>query len=465
LGGFRLLWQAHTPKRAGGKRRGGGGGIVRTAHAVHECGMAGNLSLLSKSRFLPLFATQMLGAINDNLFKNALVVLALYRLSAGGPIVVALSGGVFILPYALFSAPAGQLADTREKSRLILLTKFWELALMLLASAGFLSGSITLLMAVLFGLGMQAAFFGPLKYGILPDHLREDELIAGNGLIEAGTFVGILMGTVAGGALIVLRAGPLVVSLAGVGVAVAGIVTARFVPPAPPVVRDLKFEWNILRETGILIREAKKNRPVWLSLLGISWFWTVGSVLLAEFPTIARVTLGAGGHVVTLMLASFSIGVGLGSIFCARLLRGEVSARLLPWASIGISIFTADFAFAAMSAGALHNVSGMLGDWQGRRMLLDLLLLSACGGCYSVPLYAICQERSAPSHRSRMIAANNVLNALAMTAGAVTTAGLYAIWPSSPGILLVTAVANLAVTLWIFHILPLFRNAAESIQH
>jgi acyl-[acyl-carrier-protein]-phospholipid O-acyltransferase/long-chain-fatty-acid--[acyl-carrier-protein] ligase len=177
------------------------------------------------------------------------------------------------------------------------------------------------------------------------------------------------------------------------------------------------------------------------------------------------VTLGAGGHVVTLMLASFSIGVGLGSIFCARLLRGEVSARLLPWASIGISIFTADFAFAAMSAGALHSVSGMLGDWQGRRMLLDLLLLSACGGCYSVPLYAICQERSAPSHRSRMIAANNVLNALAMTAGAIVTAGLYAIWPSSPGILLLTAVANLAVTLWIFHILPSFRNAAESVQH
>jgi MFS family permease len=414
--------------------------------------MSGIFSLLRQSRFLPLFATQMLGAINDNLFKNALVVLALYR--------------VFILPYALFSAFAGRLADTHEKSRLIVLTKFWELAIMLLAAAGFLSGSLVLLMLVLFGLGMQAAFFSPLKYGILPDHLHEDELVAGNGLIEAGTFIGILLGTIAGGALIVLHAGPRIVSVAGVLVAVAGIASARFVPKAPPTgLQDSKRNWNILADTATLLREAKANRPVWLSLLGISWFWAVGATLLAEFPTIARVNLQAGGHVVTLMLSAFSIGVGLGSVLCARLLRGEVSARLLPWASIGISIFTADFALAANSAGALHNVSAVLNDWQGKRMLLDLLLLSACGGCYSVPLYAICQDRSAPSHRSRMIAANNVLNALAMTVAAVLTAGLYALWPSASGILLLTAVANLAVTVWIFRILPAFRTAASAVQH
>jgi MFS family permease len=428
--------------------------------------MSGIFSLLRQSRFLPLFATQMLGAINDNLFKNALVVLALYRLTSGGPILVALAGGVFILPYALFSAFAGRLADTHEKSRLIVLTKFWELAIMLLAAAGFLSGSLVLLMLVLFGLGMQAAFFSPLKYGILPDHLHEDELVAGNGLIEAGTFIGILLGTIAGGALIVLHAGPRIVSVAGVLVAVAGIASARFVPKAPPTgLQDSKRNWNILADTATLLREAKANRPVWLSLLGISWFWAVGATLLAEFPTIARVNLQAGGHVVTLMLSAFSIGVGLGSVLCARLLRGEVSARLLPWASIGISIFTADFALAANSAGALHNVSAVLNDWQGKRMLLDLLLLSACGGCYSVPLYAICQDRSAPSHRSRMIAANNVLNALAMTVAAVLTAGLYALWPSASGILLLTAVANLAVTVWIFRILPAFRTAASAVQH
>jgi MFS family permease len=425
--------------------------------------MSNALSLLARSRFLPLFTTQMLGAINDNLFKNALVVLVLYRLSSGGPILVALAGGVFILPYALFSALAGQLADAREKSRLILLTKFWELAIMLLAAAGFLTGSIAALMLVLFGLGIQATFFSPLKYGILPDHLHPDELLAGNALIEAGTFIGILLGTIAGSILIVLRAGPAIVSVAGVAVAVAGIVAARFVPNAPPSRgASSRPGWNILRETTRLLTDAKANRPVWLSLLAISWFWAVGATLLAEFPTIARVELKAGGHVVTLLLTAFSVGIGVGSICCARLLRNQVSARLLPWACLGISCFTADFAFAARAAGALHNVPDMLDHWQGQRMLFDLLMLSACGGCYSVPLYAICQERAAPSHRSRMIAANNVLNALAMTLAALLTALLYALWPSASAILLITAVVNLVVLVWIFRILPEFGQPADA---
>jgi acyl-[acyl-carrier-protein]-phospholipid O-acyltransferase/long-chain-fatty-acid--[acyl-carrier-protein] ligase len=437
--------------------------------------MPSTVSLLKTPRFLPLFVTQMLGAINDNLFKNALVVLVLYRLTSGGPILVALAGGVFILPYALFSSMAGQLADRYEKSRLIRLTKCLELGIMLLAAAGFLTGNVLALMVVLFGLGMQATFFSPLKYGILPDHLREDELVAGNGLIEAGTFVGILMGTVAGGAFIVMRGGPEVVSVAGICVALAGIAAAYFVPAAPPAAPDLKIGWNIIAETGALIREAKANRPVWLSLLGISWFWAVGATLLAEFPTIARVDLQAGGHVVTLMLADFSVGVGLGSVFCARLLRGEVSARFVPFAAIGISLFTADFALAAifsgsfhsgaLHSGALHNVPEMLASWQGRRMLADLLLLAACGGVYSVPLYAICQEKSAASHRSRMIAANNVLNALAMVLAAIITAGIYAVWHSGPGILIVTAIANLAVAFRLFQILPEFRKPGIAVAN
>jgi acyl-[acyl-carrier-protein]-phospholipid O-acyltransferase/long-chain-fatty-acid--[acyl-carrier-protein] ligase len=432
--------------------------------------MPSTLSLLQTRRFLPLFITQMLGAINDNLFKNALVVLVLYRLASAGPILVALAGGVFILPYALFSSVAGQLADRYEKSRLIRLTKFLELGIMLLAAAGFLTGNVPALMVVLFGLGVQATFFSPLKYGILPDHLHEDELVAGNGLIEAGTFVGILMGTVAGGALIVMHGGPEVVAVAGCWVALAGIAAAYFVPVAPAAAPDLKIGWNIMTETGALIGEAKANRPVWLSLLGISWFWAVGATLLAEFPTIARVELQAGGHVVTLMLADFSVGVGLGSVFCARLLRGEVSARLVPFAAIGISIFTADFALAAIfsgsvHAGGLHNVPEMLASWQGRRMLADLLLLAACGGVYSVPLYAICQEKSAASHRSRMIAANNVLNALAMVLAAIMTAGIYAVWHSAPGILMVAAIANFAFACWIFQILPEFRKPGIAVAN
>jgi acyl-[acyl-carrier-protein]-phospholipid O-acyltransferase/long-chain-fatty-acid--[acyl-carrier-protein] ligase len=418
-------------------------------------------SLLRTTRFLPLFATQMLGAINDNLFKNALVVLVLYRVASAGPILVALAGGIFILPYALFSALAGQLADRYEKSRMIRLTKFLELAIMLLAAAGFLTGNVAALMLVLFGLGVQATFFSPLKYGILPDHLHEDELVAGNGLIEAGTFVGILMGTVAGGGLIVLHGGPVVVAITGIVVSLAGIAAAYSVPLAPSAAPDLKIGWNVVAETGILVREARQNRPVWLSLLGISWFWAVGATLLAEFPTIARVDLDAGGHVVTLMLACFSVGVGLGSIFCARLLRGEVSARLVPFAAIGISLFTGDFAIAAISSGPLHDVGQVLASWHGRRMLVDLILLAACGGVYSVPLYAICQEKSAASHRSRMIAANNVLNALAMVLAAIATAAIYAAWPSGTGILIITAVMNVAVAVWIFRMLPEFGGGSR----
>jgi acyl-[acyl-carrier-protein]-phospholipid O-acyltransferase/long-chain-fatty-acid--[acyl-carrier-protein] ligase len=415
------------------------------------------LGLLGTRRFLPLFVTQALGAANDNIFKNALVVLALYRLAHTGPIIVALAGGVFILPYALFSATAGQIADKFEKSRLIRIVKVWELGLMALATAGFLTGSVTALMLVLFGLGIQATFFSPLKYGILPDLLSERELIAGNGLIEAGTFLAILAGTIAGGALFLLPNGA-AVSAAGLLVAAGGIFAAWFVPAVPAAAANLRIGWNFWRETAGLITAARNKKPVWLAILGISWFWAVGATLLAELPTIARDSLHAGGHVVTLMLACFSIGIGIGSILCAAILRGKISARFVPYAAIGISLFTFDFAHAATLGGALHTVPEILGSWTGRRIMADLLLLAACGGVYSVPLYVILQEKSAPSHRSRMIAANNVMNALAMTAAALFTAGLYAALPSAPLILAVTAIINLAVAIWIIFVLKILHE-------
>ncbi len=413
--------------------------------------------LLRARRFLPLFITQALGAINDNLFKNALVVLALYRLAHVGPILVALAGGVFILPYALFSAPAGQLADAREKSRLIVLTKIWELLLALLAAAGFLTGSFTVLMAVLFGFGMQATFFSPLKYGILPDHLPEDELVAGNGLIEAGTFVGILAGTVAGGALILLPGGPVLVAAAAILIAGTGIFSASKIPKAPAAAPGLKPDWNVARETARLLKQARQAPPVWFAILAISWFWSIGAILLAEFPTIAHDALHANGRVVTLMLGVFTVGVGIGSLACARLLRGAASARYVAYAGFGVSLFTGDFALTAMRAPTMTDVGAVLATFAGWHMLVDLLLLAICGGIYSVPLYVILQERAEPSHRSRMIAANNVMNAAGGVIGAGLTAGLYAAGLSGAVILLLAAVANFAVSGWIFW---LVRNRA-----
>jgi MFS family permease len=407
-------------------------------------------ALLRSGRFLPLFLTQGLGAINDNLFKNALVVLALYRLAHVGPVLVALAGGVFILPYALFSSAAGQLADAREKSRLIRLVKFWELFLALLATAGFLTGSFVVLMAVLAGLGVQATFFSPLKYGILPDHLAEAELVAGNGLIEAGTFIGILLGTVAGGALVLLPAGPVVVSGAVIAVAVAGIAAAFQIPPAPAAAPGLRPDWNVARETALLLRQAAGNPPVWFAILGISWFWAVGATLLAEFPTIARDALHADGHVVTLMLGVFAVGVGVGSLAVARILRAGLSLRYVAIAGIGVSVFAADFANTAVHAGHLADIRAVLAAAQGWHLLLDLLVLAAFGGGYSVPLYVLLQERSAASHRARMIAANNVMNAVASVVAAGLTAGLYAAGVSGAAILALIAAANVGVAAWVF---------------
>lgn len=413
------------------------------------------MALLSSRRLAPLLVTQTLGALNDNLFKNALVVLILFKAAgSAGPALVALAGGVFILPYMLLSATAGQIADRFEKSRTIRWVKLAEVALMALAAAGFLLDSTPLLFATLFGLGVQATFFSPLKYGILPSHLAEHELVAGNGLVEAGTFLGILAGTIAGSALIGLDDGAAIVAAVGLGVAVAGVVASWFIPRAALGAPDLRLGWNLARETGALLSVARANRPVWLSVLGLSWFWVVGATVLAELPTLVRDDLGASGAVFTLLLAFFSVGIGAGSMLCSRLLRGEVSARLVPFAAMGLSLFLWDFGRAVTAAGHLPDPGAVLHSLAGWRMLADLALLAMCGGIYSVPLYAIMQETSAPSHLARMIAANNVVNAGAIAAGAVVTAGLALLHVGPTTILLLAAGANLLVAIWIVRVLP-----------
>jgi acyl-[acyl-carrier-protein]-phospholipid O-acyltransferase/long-chain-fatty-acid--[acyl-carrier-protein] ligase len=412
-------------------------------------------SFFPTKRFLPLFLTQALGALNDNLFKNALVVLILYRAAeSGGEALVALSGGFFILPYALFSATAGQLADKLDKARLIRITKLFETALMAVAAYGFLAADLPVLMAVLIGLGIQASFFGPLKYGILPEHLAETELVAGNALIEAGTFGGILVGTIAGGALIGLADGADLVAAAGLAVAVAGTIAGFCVPASLPAAPDLRINWNIAGETLSLLRQARANQPVWFAILGLSWFWTFGLILLAEFPVIAKETLHAGSPVVTLLLTVFAVGVGLGSLLCNRLLKGEVSVRHVPFAVLGLSLFAGDFAFTCAHAGDLPTIEILLVSVSGWHLLVDLLLLAICGGVFSVPLYVTLQEESEPSHRSRMIAANNVANAVLMVAGAVVSAGLAEFGASAPLILALLALANLFVAVQICRLLP-----------
>jgi acyl-[acyl-carrier-protein]-phospholipid O-acyltransferase / long-chain-fatty-acid--[acyl-carrier-protein] ligase len=410
--------------------------------------------LLRSRRLGPLCLSQACGALNDNLVKNALIVLALFKTGSAGAGLVALAGALFIAPYALLSATSGQLADRFDKSRLIRVVKGMEVGLMALSAIGFWLGSEPLLLALLFGLGVQATLFGPVKYGILPDHLTSDEIVAGNGLIEASTFVAILIGTVAGGALVLLPGGPNIVGVTGFVIALIGFAAAFAIPRAPAADPNLRVGWNILAETAVILRMARSVRSVWLSILGLSWFWALGALLLSEFPSVAKDTLGADGHVVTLLLMVFSVGVGIGSLGCARLLHGEVSARFVPFAALAISIFTWDFGHAAASAGHLADVAAVLASPKGWRMLVDLLLLAVSGGLYSVPLYAIMQEGAEPAFRARVIASNNVVNAVFMVAGAGVVGALSAAGVTPPGALAISALANLVVAVWIVRLLP-----------
>jgi acyl-[acyl-carrier-protein]-phospholipid O-acyltransferase / long-chain-fatty-acid--[acyl-carrier-protein] ligase len=413
----------------------------------------GVLSLLGTRRFLPLCVAQGCGALNDNLVRNALVVLALFKAGAAGPVLVALAAGLFVFPYVLFSATAGQLADSNDKSRLIRLLKWAELALMGVAALGFLLDSVPILLLVLVALGVQASFFGPLKYGILPDHLRPNELLAGNGLIEATTFLAILTGTMAGGWLVMNRNGAAIISSVGLGVAVLGLLAALPIPLAPPRGDIRRVDWRIFRATNAVVRQALENRAVWPPILGISWFWTLGATLIAQFPVVAKVTLGAEGEVVSLFLTMFSLGIGAGSLLCVVLLRNRTSPSLAVVALLGISLFTWDFATTCSNAEGLVSVSAVVASPTGWRILLDLVLLSACGGFFSVPLYAEIQRRARPDWRARTVAANNVLNAAFMVAGAVVAAGLAAAGVVAPPILMLTALINLpaafAAWLWL----------------
>jgi acyl-[acyl-carrier-protein]-phospholipid O-acyltransferase/long-chain-fatty-acid--[acyl-carrier-protein] ligase len=419
-------------------------------------------ALLRTRRFLPLFLTQSLGALNDNLFKNALAMMILFgAMGSGGAPLVALSGGLFIFPYALLSATAGQLADRYDKARMIRITKLWEAAIMVVAAVGFLLGNISLLMAVLVGLGVQAAFFSPLKFSILPQHLAEIELVSGNALIEAGTFSGILVGTIAGGILVLLPHGPQIMAVLCLAVAGAGILAAYRVPAAAPAAPDLRISLNILRATGALVLQARRNRLIWLPILGISWFWTIGAVLLAEFPIVVAQTLHGGNQVATLFLTVFAIGVGTGSMLVGRMLKGDVSARHVPVATLGISLFTWDFARACAAAGSLPGIADVVSHGEGLRALADLFLLAVFGGIYSVPLYAILQDYAQPEQRARMIAANNIVNAVFMVAGAVASALLAAAHVAPPTIMAMMAAANLLVAAYIVSLLPqeVFRMA------
>jgi 1-acyl-sn-glycerol-3-phosphate acyltransferase len=414
--------------------------------------------LLGERRFAPFFGVQFLGALNDNVFKQALVILLAFQTTSFTTLrsdtLQNLAQALFVLPFFLFSATAGQFADKFEKSRLITVTVAIELGVMALGAAGFFLQSLELLLVALFLGGVQSTLFGPVKYAILPQALDPTELVGGNGLVEMGTSVAILAGMMLGGWLII-QPGWGVLGVVVVTLAVSAL--SRLIPKAPAADPRLVIDWNPVTATWRNLRFATHNRTVFLSILGVSWFWFVGSMFVTQFPNLTKNVLGATESVVTLLLIVFSVGIGIGSLLCERLSGHKVEIGLVPFGSIGITLFGVDLFLA--SAGQVADAVGALefarnpANW---RLLADLALIGVFGGFYIVPLYALIQSRSDPQHRSRIIAANNILNAVFMVAAALIAIGLFQAGLTIPQLILVTALFNAAVALYIYTLVPEF---------
>jgi 1-acyl-sn-glycerol-3-phosphate acyltransferase len=417
-------------------------------------------ALLRQRRFAPFFGVQFLGAANDNLFKFALTVLVTYQLQLEWlpPAQAGLAiGALFILPFVLFSATSGQLADRLDKARLIRWVKALEVVIMALVAWGFLAQQVALLLACVFLMGLHSTVFGPVKYAYLPQHLSERELTGGNGLVEMGTFVAILLGNLAGGLLIALPyTGAAWVAGAGLALALAGWLLAWQVPPTPATDPGLRINGNPFTETWRNLKLAHGQLAVFRSLLGISWLWFFGAVFLAQFPSFARDVLHGDAQVASLLLVVFSVGIGTGSLLCERLSRHRVEIGLVPLGAVGMSVFAIDLYFAsrALPAAPLMGLGAFLAQPAHWRVLADLALLALFAGLYSVPMYALIQLRARPTHRSRIIAANNILNALFMIVSAGLVGALLAAGLTIPQVFGLVGLANALVALYIFLLVP-----------
>ena len=420
-------------------------------------------SLLGQRRFAPFFVTQFLGALNDNVFRNGLVILITFQgvlvLGMNHSQLANVAGALFILPFFLFSATAGQLADKYEKSMLMRRIKLLEIGLMMIAAAALLTKSYPLLLGVLFLMGCQSTLFGPVKYAYLPQQLAASELIGGNALVEAGTYVAIILGLIIGGlAVAVDPMNQTLLSACLVGFALFGFLTSRQIPTTRAVDPELKIGWNAWAETWRIVGYAREERSVFLSILGISWFWFFGSAMTLQIPAYTLDILNGNEAITTSLLVAFAVGVGIGALLCERMSGHRIELGLVPFGSIGLSLFAMDLYFAQPFSSTVPVAS--VGDFLARdgswRILADLCLLGAFGGFYSVPLYALIQRRSEPRHLSRIIAANNIINAIFMVVASLMSLTVLNLGFSVPELFLLLAALNVAVAIYIYSLLPEF---------
>ena len=417
--------------------------------------------LLKTSRFAPLFVTQFLGALNGNFFKSALVAMLTFQATqwtAFSPaLMICVAAGVFILPCFLFSALAGQLADKYDKAKLARLLTALEILITGVTVLGFLMPGLPVLLGALFLLGLHSTLFEPLKYAILPQHLRKDELVGGNALVGASTFIAILGGMVAGGLFAWKVWQPGLMAVVGLLVAATGFLASCSIPTASAPDPGLQINLNPLSETWRNIRFARQNRAVFLSILGISWFWLCGAIFVSQFPVYATTVLGGGETSVAFLFATVAVGIGLGSMLCNKLSGKYVEVGLVPFGSIGLTIFGFDLVVASpgmLPTGAPLALTSLLSLHETWRILFDILALGVFGGFFIVPLYVLMLSRSQPGHRARIVAANNILNALFMVIGVLAAAGLLAGGMSIPMLFGIVVLCNAGVAAYIYRLAP-----------
>lgn len=422
--------------------------------------MSTQFGLMKEKRFRPYFFTQFLGAFNDNVFKTALITLVAFHSASLSNVdsdaLTTLLPGLFMLPYFIFSATAGQLADKYERSKIIRYVKLLEIGIMIFASIGFFIHNIWLLSLALFLMGIHSTMFGPVKFAYLPQHLKQHELMGGNGMVEMGSFVAILLGQILGAWLATQANHETVISISVIVIACLGYFTSRGIPHSPAPAHALKINWNPITETYKNLKFSWDHQVIWLALVAISWFWFFGATLVAQFPNLAKQVLHGDESVFILLLAVFSLGVGSGSLLCEKLSKGNTGLGLVVFGAIGLSAFGADMYFSATKihelTNATHNVNfisfinASLTHW---RLLIDIVLLGSFGGFYIVPLYTLIQTRCEKSHQSRVIAGNNILNALFMVFSALISVWFLKKGYSIPALILATASLNVFVTIYL----------------
>ncbi|MEJ5131757.1 MFS transporter [Acinetobacter sp. MYb177] len=438
--------------------------------------MKNNEHLLSTRRFLPMFITQFFGALNDNVYKQALLLVITYgwinQQAADVSTLNNLAALLFILPYFIFSATAGQIADKFERSQLIRGIKVLEIVIMLIGSAGFLLGNLWLLLLALFMMGTHSTFFGPIKYAILPEILKPNELMSGNALFQSGTSIAILIGMILGGAVISVSQGNLIwISLTVVIIAVLGYFSSRFILKQKISSPDLKIDWNFFRTSFQTLKYAKSLPLIFMILLGNSWYWFYGATYLTQIPQLTQQNLHASENVVSLLLTFFSVGIGVGSLLCRRIGGSEVNIKMVPIGAIGLTLFAfylaLSLAFVPERTGAMMNVADMFNHGAiYYHVMLAVTLLGISGGFYIVPLYAMMQAYSPRSHRARVVAANNILNAVFMVSSAIFSIIILSVLKIDIKILFsITAVLSAGFTLWLLYRLkPMLKTVQPELE-